>query len=43
MSKSTATKQVMTLTKENRMQMRDEIIQDGGLEVVHNIGPFVQR
>ena len=43
MSKSTTTKQVMTLTKENMMQMRDEIIQDGGLEVVRIIDPFVQR
>ena len=30
--------------KENTMKMRDEILQeDGGLEVVHIIDPFVER
>ena len=44
MSKSTATIQVMRHTKENTMNMRDEILQeDGGLEVVHIIDPFMER
>ena len=33
----------MRHTKEDTMKMRDEILQEGGLEVVHIIDPFVER